>query len=77
MTETNDLDSKEGKSLISKIEDGLIKYQKTGTKSVISLFGIELTAPSSLKNPGIVYLSFIVINFVIFALFFKNFLTRS
>ena len=77
MTEKNDLDSKEEKSLISEIEDGLIKYQKTGEKSVISLFGIELTAPSSLKNPGIVYLSFIFINFVIFALFFKNFLTGS
>ena len=77
MTEKNDLDSKDEKSLISKIEDGLIKYQKTGTKSVISLFGIELTAPSSLKNPGIVYLSFIFINFVIFALFFKKFLTGS
>jgi len=77
MTEKNDLDSKEEKSLISKIEDGLIKYQKTGEKSVISLFGIELTAPSSLKNPGIVYLSFIFINFVIFALVFKNFLTGS
>ena len=77
MTEKNDLDSKEEKSLISKIEEGLIKYQKTGEKSVISLFGIELTAPSSLKNPGIVYLSFIFVNFVIFALFFKNFLTGS
>jgi len=77
MTEKNDLDSKDEKSLISKIEDGLIKYQKTGTKSVISLFGIELTAPSNLKNPGIVYLSFIFINFVIFALVFKNFLTGS
>ncbi len=77
MTEKNDLDSKEEKSLISKIEDGLIKYQKTDEKSVISLFGIELTAPSSLKNPGIVYLSFIFVNFVIFALVFKNFLTGS
>ena len=77
MTDKNDLDSKEEKSLISKIEDGLMKYKKTDTKSVISLFGIELTAPSSLDNPGIVYLSFIFINFVIFALFFKNFLTRS
>ena len=77
MTETNDLDSKNEKSLISKIEDGYMKYEKTGEKSVISLFGIELTAPSSLKNPGIVYLSFIFVNFVIFALFFKNFLTGS
>ena len=77
MTEKNDMDSKKEKSLISKIEDGLIKYQKTDEKSVISFFGIELTAPSNLKNPGIVYLSFIFINFIIFALFFKNFLTGS
>ncbi len=75
MTAKNDLDSKEEKSLISKIEDGYIKYQKTGEKSVITIFGIELTAPSSLKNPGIVYLSFIVINLLIFSLVFKNFLT--
>ena len=75
MTEKNDLDSKEEKSLISNLSDSLFKYQKTGTKSVFSLFGIELTAPSSLKNPGIVYLSFILINLVIFSLFFKNFLT--
>ena len=75
MTEKNDLDSKEEKSLISNLSEGLFKYQKTGTKSVISLFGIELTAPSNLKNPGIVYLSFIFINLVIFLLFFKNFIT--
>ena len=74
MTEKNDLDSKEEKSLISKIEDGLIKYQKTDEKSVISFFGIELTAPSSLKNPGIVYLSFIFINLLIF-LILKSFIS--
>ena len=74
MTETNDLDSKNEKSLISKIEDGYMKYEKTGEKSVISLFGIELTAPSSLKNPGIVYLSFIFVNLLIF-LILKSFIS--
>ena len=45
---------------------GILSYSSKGTQSVISLFGIELTAPSGLKNPGIVYLAFIVINLFIF-----------
>ena len=75
MTEKDNLDSNKEKSFISNLTEGLLKYQKTGTKSVINILGIELTAPSSLKNPGIVYLSFIIVNFVIFSLFFKNFLS--
>ena len=74
MTEKNDLDSTEEKSFMTNLTEGLLKYQKTGTKRVINFFGIELTAPSSLKNPGIVYLSFIVINLVVFLLVFKNFI---
>ena len=45
---------------------GLLSYSSKGTQSVISLFGFELTAPSGLKNPGIVYIAFIVINLLIF-----------
>ena len=45
---------------------GLLSYSSKGTQSVISLFGFELTAPSGLKNPGIVYIAFIVINLFIF-----------
>ena len=45
---------------------GIMSYSSKGTQSVISLFGFELTAPSGLKNPGIVYLAFIVINLFIF-----------
>ena len=45
---------------------GILSYSSKGTQSVISLFGFELTAPSGLKNPGIVYLAFIVINLFIF-----------
>ena len=51
----------------SKVESkGIMSYSSKGTQSVISLFGFELTAPSGLKNPGIVYLAFIVINLFIF-----------
>ena len=45
---------------------GILSYSSKGTQSVISLFGFELTAPSGLKNPGIVYLGFIIINLFIF-----------
>ncbi len=58
----NELDSDE----ISKESKGILSYSSKGKQSVISLFGIELTAPSGLKNPGIVYLAFIVINLFIF-----------
>ena len=51
----------------SKVESkGILSYSSKGTQSVISLFGFELTAPSGLKNPGIVYLAFIIVNLFIF-----------
>ena len=51
----------------SKVESkGILSYSSKGTQSVISLFGFELTAPSGLKNPGLVYLAFIVVNLFIF-----------
>ena len=53
---------------------GILSYSSKGTQSVISLFGFELTAPSGLKNPGIVYLAFIVINLFIF-LVLKSFIS--
>ena len=61
-------DNKEMEANTESKEDskGLVSYSSKGTQSVISLFGFELTAPSGLKNPGIVYLAFIVINLFIF-----------
>ena len=57
----------------SKVESkGILSYSSKGTQSVISLFGYELTAPSGLKNPGLVYLAFIVVNLFIF-LALRNF----
>ena len=52
---------------------GIFSYKDKGTQGVITLFGYELTAPAGLKNPGIVYLSFILVNLFIF-LILKSFI---
>ena len=86
MKDDNLLDSPEtDKSLSTKKDDdsnedkpffaqGIFSYQDKGTQGVITLFGYELTAPAGLKNPGIVYLSFIFINLLIF-LILKSFIS--
>ena len=71
-TNNKEFNSTEEKSFLSK---GIFNYKNSGTQGVISLFGYELTAPSGLKSPGIVYLSFIVVNLVVFLLVFKKFLS--
>ena len=87
MTENNLLDSPEtDKSLTTEKEEaapteekpffaqGIFSYKNKGTQGVINLFGYELTAPAGLKNPGIVYLSFIFVNLLIF-LILKSFIS--
>ena len=70
-TVNKELESSKG----SKVEsEGILSYSSKGTQSVISLFGFELTAPSGLKNPGIVYLGFIIVNLFIF-LALRNFIS--
>ena len=64
-------DSNEEKPFFAQ---GIFSYKDKGTKGVISLFGYELTAPAGLKNPGIVYLSFIFVNLLIF-LILKSFIS--
>ena len=59
MTDNNLLDSPETDKSLSTEKD-------KGTQSVINIFGYELTAPAGLKNPGVVYLSFIFVNLLIF-----------
>jgi hypothetical protein len=61
--ENSELEANQEKKEESK---EILSYSSKGTQSVISLFGFELTAPSGLKNPGIVYIAFIVINLFIF-----------
>ena len=71
-TDSKELDDNKEKALDSK---GFLSYSNKGTQGVVSLFGFELTAPSGLKNPGIVYLSFIVVNLFIF-LVLRSFISR-
>ena len=53
----------------------ILSYEDDNKQTVLKLFGIELTAPSGLKNPGIVYVAFIVINMVLF-LILKSFISN-
>ncbi len=43
-------------------------------QTVFKLFGFEMTAPEGLRNPGLIYTLFILVNLVIFVLL-KNQLT--
>ncbi len=66
------------KNLDSLLSEGPFKYKDGEKQSVLKIFGIELTAPSGLKNPGVVYISFIVVNFILFSfLILKSFVTPS
>ena len=69
--EKNKGNSSEEKPFFAK---GIFSYKDKGTQGVITLFGYELTAPAGLKNPGIVYLSFIFVNLLIF-LILKSFIS--
>ena len=70
-TDKNKNNSTEEKPFFAK---GIFNYKDKGTQGVITLFGYELTAPAGLKNPGIVYLSFIFVNLLIF-LILKSFIS--
>ena len=65
------IDPNEEKPFFAK---GIFSYKNKGTQGVITIFGYELTAPAGLKNPGVVYLSFIFVNLLIF-LMLKSFIS--
>ena len=76
--------SEENKDSMSKEQEkekkpwfsgGILNYKDKGSQTVFKFLGIELTAPSGLKNPGTVYISFIVVNLLIF-LVLKSFVTK-
>ena len=70
-TEKNEVENNKEKPFYAK---GIFSYKDKGTQGVITLFGYELTAPAGLKNPGVVYLSFIFVNLLIF-LTLKSFIS--
>tara|TARA_Y100001968_G_scaffold25339_1_gene19816 strand:- start:644 stop:862 length:219 start_codon:yes stop_codon:yes gene_type:complete len=63
MEESKDAKVDESKPWYSK---GILSYKDKGSQTVFRFLGIELTAPAGLKNPGTVYISFIVVNILIF-----------
>ena len=63
MEESNDASKNEENNWSPK---DILNYKNKGSQTVVRFLGIELTAPEGLKNPGIVYLSFIVVNIFIF-----------
>ena len=67
----NEVEANEDKPFFAQ---GIFSYKDKGTQGVMTLFGYELTAPAGLKNPGIVYLSFIFVNLIIF-LILKSFIS--
>ena len=74
--ESDSIQQSENDSNVEKpfFAKGIFSYKDKGTQGVITLFGYELTAPAGLKNPGIVYLSFIFVNLLIF-LILKSFIS--
>ena len=70
-TYKDEVDSNDKKPFFAQ---GIFSYKDKGTQGVMTLFGYELTAPAGLKNPGIVYLSFIFVNLLIF-LILKSFIS--
>ena len=43
---------------------GILSYINDDKQTLFKIFGIEMTAPKGLKNPRIIYISFIAINFL-------------
>ncbi len=56
-------------------EKGILSYDNDEQQSLFNIFGFEMTAPKGLKNPRIVYISFIVVNLIIL-LVLKNLLSN-
>ena len=63
MEEKDDSSKQENKNWL---DNSILNYQDKGKQSVFKFLGVELTAPAGLKNPGFVYISFIVVNIFIF-----------
>ena len=53
------------------LKKNLLAYDEDSKQTLFKFLGIELTAPKGLKNPRLVYLSFILVN-VILLLIIKN-----
>ena len=54
-----DLNNSENVDLENSLKKGLLQYDDDNKQSLYKIFGIEMTAPKGLKNPRLIYISFI------------------
>ncbi len=52
-----------------------LHYSEDKEQVLFRIFGIEMTAPKGLKNPRIIYISFILIN-IFLLVFIKNLISN-
>ena len=71
MEDLNIEDENKYKSNKNSSKKTILAYDNDNKQTLFRFFGIELTAPKGLKNPRLVYLSFILIN-VFLLLILKN-----
>ncbi len=71
MKDINIEEGNENKKPEKSLKKSILVDDEGSKQTLFRLFGIELTAPKGLKNPRLVYLSFILIN-VILLFILKN-----
>ncbi len=60
----------------SKINhESILSYDDKEEQTLFRIFGMEMTAPKGLKNPRLIYISFIIVNFIAL-LVIKNLISR-
>ncbi len=70
-----DLNNSQGSQTEKKENKGLLSYEDDDKQTLFKLFGLEMTAPKGLKNPRIIYISFILVNFILL-LILKNLISN-
>ncbi len=58
-------DNVQSNTLEDSNNKGLLNYKDDNEQSLFKVFGFQMTAPKGLKNPRIIYISFILINLLI------------
>ena len=68
----NDVNEINNKPLLKK---EILANDEKEKQTLFKIFGIEMTAPKGMKNARLVYISFIVVNFILL-IFIKNLISR-
>ena len=55
----------ESESQTSYASKGVLQNENDDKQVLFRVFGVEMTAPKGLKNPRLIYISFIVVNFIL------------